>query len=87
MYNGMQYFGNFGAPMWMPIVGAGLMVLVFWCIFWKGLGLWHAAQRGQQWWFLAMLLINTAGILEIVYLFAILKLKLNQLFTGHHHSH
>jgi hypothetical protein len=84
MYNGFEHFGSF-SPFWMPVAGVGLVVVVLWSIFWKGLGLWHAAQRGEQWWFLVMLLINTAGILEIIYLFLILKLKLADLFTKHHH--
>lgn len=57
-----------------------LPLLVVWSLFWKGLGLWHSASRKQGWWFLAMLLINSLGILEIVYLFGVLKLKADQLF-------
>lgn len=66
------------------MVGAlagGLLILVLWSIFWKGLALWHSARRNEPWWFLAMLVINTAGILEIVYLFGFAKLKFDQLFS------
>lgn len=46
-----------------------LMVpLALWSLFWKGLALWRAAQNKQKGWFIALLVINTAGILEIVYL-------------------
>lgn len=34
----------------------------------KGYSLWYSARAGQKWWFLAILVINTLGILEIVYL-------------------
>jgi methionyl-tRNA synthetase len=34
----------------------------------KGFSLWYAARGGQRWWFVALLIINTLGILEIVYL-------------------
>lgn len=85
---------GYGAPAWLPFVGLGLIVLMVWGIFWKGLALWHSAQRGQPWWFVIMLLVNTAGILEIVYLFGVAKLKFNTLFSnhshhasGHHHDH
>ncbi|MFZ2167905.1 MAG: DUF5652 family protein [Minisyncoccia bacterium] len=48
----------------MPI----LMAIVLWTVFIKGYALWHAARNGQKWWFVALLVVNTIGILEIVYL-------------------
>lgn len=39
-----------------------------WALFWKGLALWHAGRNGQKIWFIVLLLVNTVGILEIVYL-------------------
>jgi methionyl-tRNA synthetase len=56
-------------------------VLMLWSFFWKGLALWHAGRRGQPWWFAILLVLNTVGILEIIYLFAIIKLKFSQLFS------
>lgn len=71
-----------------------ILAFVLWSVVWKGLGLWHAARRGQPWWFLAILVINTFGILEIIYLFFVAKLKFNELFSRgshetheHHHHH
>jgi hypothetical protein len=60
--------------------GTFFLLIVAWSLFWKALALWHSARRGQPYWFAAMLLINTAGILEIVYLFAVAKVKGDQLF-------
>lgn len=37
----------------------------------KGYALWHAAQRKETKWFIAMLLINTFGLLELYYLYAV----------------
>lgn len=54
--------------------------LLVWTLLWKGLALWHAAHRNEQWWFIAILLINTAGILEIIYLFFVAKKKFTDLF-------
>jgi len=34
----------------------------------KGYSLWYSARAGQKWWFLAILVINTLGVLEIIYL-------------------
>lgn len=53
-------------PLW--IVGA-----IIWTLVWKGLALWRAAELRQKWWFVAILLINTLGILEIIYLFIVAK--------------
>jgi methionyl-tRNA synthetase len=75
-----------GVGMWgMSVPGwayAFLPLFALWSLFWKGLALWHSAQRGQSWWFVALLVINTLGILEIVYLLVIAKLKLNELFSS-----
>lgn len=77
MMNGIDVFSSgFG----MGAVSLSVLALIVWSLVWKGLGLWHAAKRKQSWWFIAMLIINTAGILEIVYLFAVAKVKTNELF-------
>lgn len=39
-----------------------------WVIFWKGWALWRAARNEQKIWFGAILVVNTVGLLEIVYL-------------------
>jgi hypothetical protein len=44
------------------------IILALWELAWKGMGLWKAAQIKKKEWFIAMLLLNTAGILPIVYL-------------------
>jgi hypothetical protein len=75
MYNG--YLGVSG-------MGAGfsfLLVLLVWTLFWKGLALWHASRRGEYWWFVALLIVNTVGILEIVYLFVFAKIGFDTLFS------
>jgi hypothetical protein len=62
-------------------LGAGFSVavlaIVAWTIFWKGWSLWIAARKGEFWWFIAMLVVNTFGILEIIYIFVIKKMKFN----------
>jgi len=50
------------------------IVLLVWGLFWKGFALWYAAKRDEKWWFVAFLIINTAGILEIVYIFFVAKI-------------
>jgi hypothetical protein len=73
-------FGACGTPGWLHSVFPFLMLLILWSIFWKGLALWHSARRGQPWWFVILLVVNTIGILELVYLFGVAKIKADKLF-------
>jgi len=41
--------------------------LLIWSIFWKGLALWRSARMNHRGWFIALLVINTVGIFEIIY--------------------
>jgi methionyl-tRNA synthetase len=45
-----------------------LLLLIVWTLVWKGLALWRAARAGQAVWFVVLLIVNTGGLLEIVYL-------------------
>lgn len=45
-----------------------LLLIIAWILFWKGWALWRAAKNNQKYWFIAILLVNTLGILEIIYL-------------------
>lgn len=57
-------------------VGAGLFILLMiWSLIWKGLALWKAARRGDSVWYVLLLILNTVGILEILYYFLISKGK------------
>lgn len=55
------------------IFGAVWFFLVVWSLVWKGFSLWKAAQAKNKYWFIALLLINTAGILDILYIFVFSK--------------
>lgn len=52
------------SPWFWPI----FTLLLVWAFVWKGLALWHSARNGQRNWFIALLLMNTLGIVEICYL-------------------
>ncbi len=47
--------------------------LLIWSIFWKGLALWRSARMNHRGWFIALLVINTVGIFEIIYIIATRK--------------
>lgn len=55
----------------LAVVGVStlLAILIVWTIVWKGLALWRAARNGAKVWFVILLLINTLGILDIIYYF------------------
>jgi len=46
-----------------------LVVLALWTIPWKGVALWKAARKNDLVWFIVLLLVNTVGILEIIYIY------------------
>lgn len=52
-----------------PSAGVIFILIALWDLFWKGQGLWYAAKKGQTYWFVAMLILNTAGILPLLYLY------------------
>lgn len=45
-----------------------LIPLILWEMAWKGVALWKAGKNRQKNWFIAVFLLNTAGILPIIYL-------------------
>lgn len=45
-----------------------ITLLAIWELCWKGIALWRAAKRQQKAWFIVILIVNTAGILPILYL-------------------
>ncbi len=55
---------------WLIILIGGL-----WTLPWKGVALWKAARLGEKWWFIALLIVNTLGLLEILYIFVFSKKK------------
>lgn len=51
--------------------GVGFVILalvVIWEAVWKGIGLWRSARNKQVWWFVAIFIINSIGILPLIYL-------------------
>lgn len=45
-----------------------ILILVFWEMFWKGMALWYSSKKDQKIWFIAILVINSLGLLPIIYL-------------------
>lgn len=45
-----------------------LIPLIIWELTWKGIALWKCGRNSQLKWFIAIFILNTAGILPIIYL-------------------
>ena len=48
---------------------AMFIVLAVWSLIWKGIALWKAAHKESRSWYIALLVLNTAGILDILYIY------------------
>jgi methionyl-tRNA synthetase len=60
-----------------PQISPAVFILLFaWSIIWKGIALWKSARQDQRNWFITILVINTAGILELIFLFYFSKKRL-----------
>jgi Family of unknown function (DUF5652) len=80
----MHYFTPFYSPFTPGLTFAFLPLLIIvllWTVILKGYALWHSARNSQKWWFIVLLIVNTVGILEIIYLIWFRS------DTHTHHSH
>lgn len=52
-----------------------MIPLALWVLFWKAYAIWIAVKKGQKKWFIALLVLNTMSILELIYVFYFAKKK------------
>ncbi len=57
------------------ISGEMLIIFMIWSLLWKAASLWVSARSNNKWWFIALLLVGSLGILDAIYLFAVKKGK------------
>ena len=57
-----------GAPIWL------MYLILVWTAVWKLLAMWRAAKHKHIAWFIVMGVINTIGILPILYLYVFSKI-------------
>jgi len=67
----IQFIHLFNNP-WFALL---FTLLTVWTLAWKGVALWKAAKNNHTAWYVIMLIANTMGILEIVYIFFFSKKK------------
>ncbi|MHC5795852.1 DUF5652 family protein [Lacisediminihabitans sp. FW035] len=58
-----------------PAKVALISLLAAWTLAWKGVSLWHAAKDDSKPWFIALLLSNTAGLLDALYIFRVSRTR------------
>ncbi|MCL5795284.1 MAG: DUF5652 family protein [Patescibacteria group bacterium] len=63
----MRYFASPFAWMWLWIL------LWIWSLIWKAFALWKSARNNSVVWFIVFILVNTLGILEILYIYIFAK--------------
>ncbi|OGI60631.1 hypothetical protein A2641_01855 [Candidatus Nomurabacteria bacterium RIFCSPHIGHO2_01_FULL_37_25] len=61
-------------------------ILVLWAIPWKIYAVWIAVKNDHKKWFVALLLLNTLGILEIYYIFKIVNKSWAEVKVDFHHG-
>ncbi|MCX6753173.1 MAG: DUF5652 family protein [Candidatus Nomurabacteria bacterium] len=49
------------------------MIVLVWSIFWKCYSTWTAAKNNNKKWFIALVVLNTVGILDMIYIFHVSK--------------
>jgi len=59
-------------------------MLIIWALVWKGFALWKSGRNTKPVWFIAFLISQTYGILEIPYLFLFSKIKDDKHFKKIH---
>jgi methionyl-tRNA synthetase len=63
---------SFGIPLWL------LAIVFAWTLFWKGLALWKSARNNHSVWFVILLVVQTFGIVEILYVFLFSKISFKE---------
>lgn len=52
-----------------------LTIVSIWSLVWKGLALWKSSKKDHKIWFIVLLVVNTVGILEILYIYVFSKMN------------
>jgi len=58
---------------WIQLHPVEFLALFLWTFIWKGIALWKAAERQEKYWFGMLLIVNTLGILDLIYIFFVAR--------------
>jgi hypothetical protein len=71
--NIQDFFAGSASPAFLGATGFLLVIVALWTLVWKGMALWKAAQEKSKVWFIVLLVVNTVGILDILYIYVFSK--------------
>lgn len=78
---GIGFFTLFGLGVLITVILVGVAII-------KGYALWTAARRNEPWWFIILMVVNTIGILELIYLYFVAgKFKSKEVVNNNHSEH
>ncbi len=72
MIDYLALMNQWGISPWFLCI---LTISIIWSAIWKGIALWKSARKGSVVWFVILFLVNTLGILEILYIFVFSEMK------------
>jgi hypothetical protein len=52
-----------------------LVAIELWELPWKGIALWKAARNRHMGWFVTLMLVHLAGLIDIIYIFYFSEIK------------
>ena len=61
-----------GISLWL------FVAIAIWSFVWKLLSMWKSARKKQVGWFIVLALLNTVGILQILYYFFFSEMKISK---------
>ena len=67
-----QLSAQLGISIWI------LVVILIWSAIWKLIALWKSAKKGHVAWFILLAIVNTIGILEILYVYIFSEINLKK---------
>lgn len=73
MNTAMYQFDHFTGILPAGVVVTLFVALVVWSFVWKGIALWKSARLSHRNWFIALLVVNTMGLLDIAYIFLVAR--------------
>ena len=70
-FAGMDVYGTIANYLGISPTTAIILIAIvsIWALIWKGFALWKSARKNSRVWFIVLLIVNTVGILEILYIF------------------
>ncbi len=67
-----MFFAGFEIPTRLLVL---IAVVAIWDMVWKLMAMWKAAKKNSVVWFIVLALVNSAGILPILYIYVFSETK------------